>query len=68
MANWTDPETFRLSDAAYSRYINDDTRLHNSVARENPEQSLLSAMAENKESYEKIEIDGKPISQFIGDL
>jgi len=68
MANWTDPETLKLSDAAYKRYANDDTRLHNSVARENPDQSFLSALAENKESYEKLTIDGKPISQFIGDL
>jgi len=68
MVNWNDPETFKLSDEAYNRYRNNDTHLHNSVARENPEQSFLSALAENKESYEKLTIDGKPIGQFIGDL
>jgi hypothetical protein len=68
MIDWTKPETFKLSDDAYDRYRNDNDRLHNSVARENSEQSMLAAMRTFDEDYEKIAIDGKGISTFIRDL
>jgi len=68
MIDWTKPETFELSQAGYQRYREDNTRLHNSVARENPEQDLLSAIVENRSSFEKIQIDGKGISEYIGSL
>lgn len=45
-----DPKTYAPSKDAYNRYLNlnNDTRQRNSVARQNPSEPMLSAMARHK--------------------
>jgi len=66
--DWKNPETFKLSDEAYERYLNDMPCLHNCVARENPQQSMLGAMLEHNGSYETTRINGKSIDEIIRNL
>jgi hypothetical protein len=67
--NLEKPETLKPSVVAYECYRNDNSRLHNSVARRNPEQSIFDAMHENKENYEKLKTtDGKSVVEIIRKL
>jgi len=57
-----------LPKEAYNRYVNDTITLHNSVARENPEQSVFDAFAANEDSFEKIRIGDKSVNEMINGL
>jgi hypothetical protein len=66
--DWTNPKTFGLSDEEFVRYENNNTCLHNSVARDNPDKDFLFVMAEHKGSHDEIRIGGKSIYEAIGSL
>jgi hypothetical protein len=71
MSDWPDlnkPETLVLSKEVRDCYRNDNTCLHNDIARKNSEQSLFKAMFENRESYEKIRIGNQSINEMIKEL
>jgi len=66
--DWMNPETFKISDESYERYLNEDRRRDNHIARENTAQSALGAMLEWREKLDAIRIDGKSIDELIRDL
>jgi hypothetical protein len=67
--DWKDPKTFGLPASAYERYKNDNTQLHNSIARKNHNVPMLVAMADHiGGSHDTTKIDGKSIDEIISEL
>jgi hypothetical protein len=64
----SNPETFKLSKAECERYHNSEVRISNSVARKDPNQSMLAAMIANETNYRAMTVDGKPIGEIIKGL
>jgi hypothetical protein len=68
MIDLNNPATFKLSNAAHERSRNKSTGVSNSAAREDTSVSVLAAVYENRESYDSMTIEGKPILDVIREL
>jgi hypothetical protein len=66
--DWSNPKTFKLSSEALETYQKDEECIHNSAARSNPNEPFLDALLRHTEEYEKTEIDGKKVFDFISSL
>jgi len=57
-----------FSKDAMKRFHEKDNRVHNSIARENPEEPLFEALCNYNGNYEKARFDGKSIDETFKDM
>jgi hypothetical protein len=62
------PETFKLSEEAWVRYLSKDERIRNSTVRSDRSKSVLQAMRENREHYKAMTVDGESVHEIIKGL
>jgi len=57
-----------FSEDAMERFHERDNRVHNSIARENPDEPLFEALSNYRGSYEEARFDGKSIDETFRDM
>jgi hypothetical protein len=57
-----------FSEDALERFREKDNRVHNSIARENPEEPLFEALSNYSGSYGEARFDGKSIDEIFKDM
>ncbi len=57
-----------FSENATDHFKERDDRIHNSIARENPDEPMFEALSNYKGNYEKARFDGKSIDEIFKDM